>query len=503
MLHSYFANIPKNIVMASSLEDDHRIDELMEFLLTHNLLDHYAISNGMDMTQWEANKQACRDIQNAFSCDVANGIFEANTQEQHEALMRHLHRLHKYGMLNKQTKSQAEAAIVLKHPGAVTHHEVPKVDETAAPSTSHTMQLPVTAIASTPPMTREQLQEEFIRDIKSRYNSGIPLRLSDALTQYCALVNRGVSKDERSRIKILSEHTGDLFLHEYSDTHFTQYKNAQLSERNPRTLDEQIGLARRIYKVLIEQRVYFGKNPLEKWKPSVSAHSRKQKAASSIATIDRIASVFGSKAFAEFGLSHPAYYLIIMTAVVTGMRITSICRLQSPDLLVTLDGIPVIDIFHMDKTLAGKRQVPIPQDLFTAVKAFLDVHGSFGIEDRGEKGCSDAIRELNEKFFAEHPKLDNTQLNPHALRTALNCYLIKNGISMDTRCALLGHSLGHVNNRAYSSGISTPALVHGLCGIQDKILTGLNFDCDIALGSDHLMTNSQHLCEHASPLIMH
>lgn len=501
MINAYCANIPKNIVMASSLEDDHRIDELMEFLLTHNLLDQYAISNGIDMAQWEANKQACRDIQNAFSCDVSNGIFEASTQEQHEALMRHLHRLHKYGMLNKQSKSQAEAAIVLKHPGTVTQ-TMPKVDETAAPPPSQSMQLPVPATTSTPLMSREQLQEEFIRDTKSRYDCGIPLRLSDALTQYCALVNRKVSKDERSRIKILSEHTGDLFLHEYSETHFTQYKNAQLRERNPRTLDEQIGLARRIYKVLIEQRVYFGKNPLEKWKPSVSASSRKQKAASSIATIDRVASVFGSKAFAEFGLSHPAYYLIIMTAVVTGMRITSICRLQSPDLLVTLDGIPVIDIFHMDKTLAGKRQIPIPQDLFTAVKAFLDVHGSFGIEDRAEKGCSDAIRELNEQFFAKHPKLDNTHLNPHALRTALNCYLIKNGIPMDTRCALLGHSLGHTNNRAYSSGISTPVLVLGLCGIQDKILTGLNFNPDIALGSDHFITDITHRGEHASPLIL-
>jgi integrase len=502
MLHAYCANIPKNIVMASSIEDDHRIDELMEFLFTNNLLDHYAMSSGMNMEQWEANKQMSRDIQCAFSCDVSNGIFEASTQEQHEALMRHLHRLHKYGMLNKQSKNQAEAAIALKQPSTGANLTTPKVDELPVPSPSPTIQMPVALGASTPPLTREQLKEEFIRDIKSRYDCAIPLRLSDALTKYCALGGRKVSKDERSRIKILSEHTGDLFLHEYSDTHFTKYKNAQLSERNPRTLDEQIGLARRIYKVLIEQRVYFGKNPLEKWKPSVSANSRKLKAASSIASIDRIASVFGSKAFAEFGLSHPAYYLIIMTAVVTGMRITSICRLQSPDLLVTLDGIPVIDIFHMDKSLAGKRQVPIPQDLFTAVKAFLDAHGGFGIEDRGEKGCSDAIRELNDQFFAEHPNLDNTELNPHKLRTALNCYLINNGIAMDTRCALLGHSLGHVNNRSYSSGISTPALVIGLCGIQDKILTGLNFNLDIAIASDHPIADSLLRNVHATPLVL-
>jgi integrase len=501
MLLNYCANIPRNSVIASSVEDDSRIDELMDFLHTHNMLDHYAKTSGMDMAQWEASKQTAREIQTAFACDVSNGIFEATTQEQHEALMRHLHRLHKFGMLDQQTMAQAEESIVCKE-SAQTIPSHPTETVTPAQSPLPTAHTPAPAAAVTTLLTQEQMREEIIRDIKSRYNSGIPLRLSDALVHYCALVDRKVSKDERSRIKVLSEHIGDLFLHEYSDTHFTKYKNAQMSERDVRTLDEQIALARRIYKVLIEQRVYFGMNPLQKWKPSVTAKSRKLKAASSIVTVDRIASVFGSKAFADFGRSHPAYYLIIMTAVVTGMRITSICRLQSTDLLVTLDGIPVIDIFHMDKTLAGMRQVPLPQDLFSALKSFLEEHGSFGIFDRGEKGCSDAIRDLNEEFFRLNPKLSQKQLTPHGLRTSLNNYLIKNCVHMDIRCALLGHSLVHVNNRAYSSGVPTPVLVAGLCGLQDKILAGLNFDQDIALEAGYLIADSAQQLQHCSPHIM-
>ena len=503
MLFAYCANIPRNTVIASSVEDDSRIDELMDFLHTHNMLDHYAKSSGLDMAQWEASKKAARDIQSAFACDVSNGIFEADTQEQHESLMRHLHRLHKFGMLDHQSMACAENSIVCKDSAPATPSlpiDAPTPAQSPLP-TAHTAALaPVAAVTTI--LTPEQMREEIIRDIKSRYNSGIPLRLSDALVHYCALVNRKVSKDERSRIKVLSEHIGDLFLHDYSDTHFTKYKNAQMSERDVRTLDEQIALVRRIYKVLIEQRVYFGMNPLQTWRPSVTAKSRKLKAASSIVTVDRIASVFGSKAFADFGRSHPAYYLIIMTAVVTGMRITSICRLQSADLLVTLDGIPVIDIFHMDKTLAGKRQVPIPQELFTALKTFLEMNDGFGIDDRGEKGCSDAIRDLNEDFFKLNPKLSHTALTPHGLRTSLNNYLIKNCVPMDIRCALLGHSLGHVNNRAYSSGVPTPVLVAGLCGLQDKILAGLNFDQDIALEAGYLIAGSTHQLHHCSPPIL-
>lgn len=486
MIHAYLTNMPKNIVMASSVEDDSRIDELMEFLLTNNLLDHYAISNGMDMAQWEANKQMSRDIQSAFFCDVSNGIFEANTQEQHDALMRHLQRLQKYGMLNKQSMARAENAVVLKElrPESV---EEPISNKPLEASASTGTLVPSPSSTSSPALSRQQLREEFIREIKSRYQSGIPLRLSDALKQYCALRNRAESRDERSRIKILSESLGDLFLHEYSLRHFTNYKQIKLKDRNVRTLDERIGLARRIFQTLIEQRVYHGENPLKSWKPSTSSVTRKQKAAASIATMDRVASVFGSPEFAEFGSDHPAYYLIIMTAIATGMRITSICRLHSTDLLMTLDGIPVIDVHHRDKTLAGKRQVPVPQDLFDSLKAFLEVHGSFGIEDRGEKGCSDAIRDLNQKFFEQNSKFSNSLLNPHGLRAALNNYLVKNGIQLDIRCAFLGHSLSHVNHQSYSSGISTPVLVDGLCGIQEKILAGVNFNPDISATLGYLI----------------
>lgn len=501
MLHSYCANFPKNVVMASSTEDGSRIDELMDFLFTSNLLDRYANSSGMDMAQWEATKQVARDIKSAFSCDVENGVFEATTQEQHDALMHHLHRLKKYGLLDKQAASKAMQAVVLKE-------QAPQLAPACEPA-ENTQPIPAASPASTPmalpamsDSTRVKLHEEFIREIKSRYQDGIPLRLGDALPQYCALIGRKPSKDERSRIKVVSDHVGDLFLHEYADTHFLAYKKNQLLKRDTRTLDEQISLVKRIYMKLIEQKLFHGKNPLESWKPSTSAKTRKQKAASSIATIDRIASVFGSTEFAEFGAEHPAYYLIIMTAIVTGMRITSVCRLQSPDLLMTLDGIPVIDIHHRDKSLAGKRQVPIPRELFDALKAFLKAHDGFGIEDRGEKGCSDAIRDFNERFFKKNPKLSSELLKPHGLRSALNNYLLKSGIQMDIRCALLGHALGHVNIRSYSEGMSTPVLVAGLCGIQDKILTGMNFDSNIPLLSGYLTTSNVDTFQHATPHIM-
>jgi integrase len=317
--------------------------------------------------------------------------------------------------------------------------------------------------------------EELIREVKSHYHGGLPLDLMSALHLYCTYMNREPSVDEISRIKKLTAFLGERQLHEYSYDDFLIYQNDEIKRLNPRTIDERLALVRRIYSKLISRGAYKGENPLQSWKPSISVHNRKSKAKEDIASIDRVLSVYGSTEFAEFGTSHKSFYLIVMIAIVTGMRISSICRLTNHDLIESIDGIHVISVAG-DKTTAGKRLVPLPRVLFDTVKQYLSENKTFGIKCRGSKGFSDAIKKLKDEFFLLNTGFNKEHLNPHGLRASLNNYLIASEVDEAYRCSLVGHKITSPNNKYYGVPITPSVLLAGLKGKQELILKKLNFD---------------------------
>jgi integrase len=382
-------------------------------------------------------------------CDINNGIFEAQTVEQHQALMNHLHLLESCGRLK------------------------PKTTNTPSQSTGTVHMEPLTT--STAQISKEDLMEELIREVKLKYHGGLPLDLMSALHLYCTYMDREPSVDEISRIKKLTVFLADRQLHEYSYDDFLIYQNDEIKRLNPRTIDERLALVRRIYSKLISRGAYKGENPLESWKPSISVHSRKSKAKEDIASIERVVSVYGSSEFAEFGTTHKSFYLIMMIATVTGMRISSICRLTSQDLIESFDGIHVISIAG-DKTKAGTRLVPLPSVLFETVKKYLNENRTFDIKCRGTKGFSDAIKKLKDEFFSLNSGFNKEQLNPHGLRASLNNYLIASEVDEAYRCSLLGHKITSPNNKYYGVPITSSILLGGLKGTQELILKKLNFD---------------------------
>lgn len=442
MIRTYITNIPKNNTVCSANEGG-LLAELFGVLDRAKLLDHYDSVAGVDSQPSSANGNT------NFTCDIQNGIFEAQTVEQHQALINHLHMLESCGRLKPKTNT---------NPNQETPTPV------VAPSKT-----------STEVISKEDLMEELIKEIKAHYHSGIPLDLPSALHLYCTFSNREPTDDETSRVKILDVYLGSRQIHEYKYPDFIRYQNEKIKELSARTVDERLALARRIYAKLIERGAYNSENPLQNWKPSISAHKRKSKAAEDIACIDRVVSVYGSTEFSKFGESHKSYYLIVSTAIVTGMRISSICGLMSNDLLVTLDGIPVISVAR-DKTSAGKRSVPVPRILFDTLKLHLELNNGFGIKCRGKKGYSDAIKDLSDEFFSLNSGFGKKLLNPHGLRAALNNYLMESQIDEAYRCTLLGHQITNPNNKYYAKPVSPPILVAGLKGIQEKILSGLKFD---------------------------
>jgi integrase len=364
----------------------------------------------------------------------------------------------------------------------------PPVQSNTAPLVQEP-RIPIPAVKLTPPpfmnsASRQDVITGFKELVKEVYEAGVPMGLTDALKTYCRYVDRKPSKDELSRVRIIERDMNDPYLHELTADNFSSYEAAQLKELSVRTIEERLALVKRIYDLLMSKRVYRGTNPLSYWKPSVSAKVRKEKAAAGIASIERVCTVFGSHEFALFGQTHRAFYLVMITAVVTGMRITSICRLKSTDLMLSLDGIPIIDL-GVDKTPAGKRQIPIPTRLHTALKDYLREHGKFPFADRGkDKGCSDAISKLYKEFIAQYPGFNLFGLNPHGLRASLNNHLHKINVPIDMRCAFIGHKNNHVNSVFYSEPTEIDLLELNVKGVQEKLLNALQFDQHVTAGEE-------------------
>jgi integrase len=460
MTHLYQINLPELIFNTTGDAGRKASEQLLELLWKHDLISR------MQSKRSDATAQYASHVSQDLVCDMPHGIFIANSLPDHQQVLNQVERLLKFGLHNMPCFWPSSAN---------------------ASAASHAPTLPAThvstpAVVLTPPpfMNLEHSQEvitHFKQLVKSKYMSGVPMDLNEALRTYCTFVGRNPSKDELSRVRNVAKDLNEPYLHELTSEHFSTYENNLVkSAMGIRTIEERIALIKRIYETLIQKRTYLDGNPLSYWKPSVSSKVRKAKAAAGIASIERVCTVFGSHEFALFGQTHRAFYLVMITAVVTGMRITSICRLKAADLMFSLEDAPIIDI-EMDKTLAGKRQIPIPARLHIALKDYLRAHGKFPIADRGkDKGCSDAISKLYKEFVEQYPQFDLFGLNPHGLRASLNNHLHKINVPQNMCCALLGHKDNHVNSIFYAEPTETDLLELNIKGVQEKLLKTLKFD---------------------------
>lgn len=455
----YEIDLPNFVIKTDGAAGVNASEQLLGLLAQHTLIER--MKPQLSCNSRQSTVQAHTD----FVCNLPEGIFSAHSLSGHQKLMDHIHRLLNYGLLNMPSFWQAHGTAALPAMAASGH-----VTPAAKPMIT----------LSPPALMNAQVRHEVIADfkrlVKEKYVAGTPLTLQDGLAAYCRFKNRKPSKDELSRVRIVAKDLDDPYLHELTRELLGIYENNQIARIGARTIEERMALVKRIYQTLIEKHAYRCSNPLANWKPSISARVRKQRAADGIASMERVCTVFGSPEFAKFGQSHRAFYLIVMTAVVTGMRITSICRLKAFDLITTLDGTPIIDV-NVDKTGAGKRQVPIPASLHTALKTYLHTHRKFPVADRGkDKGCSDAISKLYEEFLEHNPGFNLKGMNPHGLRASLNDYLGKAKIPFDIRCALIGHKNQHVNSVSYSTPLTADLIAQSVSTLQEQLLTALKFD---------------------------
>jgi integrase len=269
---------------------------------------------------------------------------------------------------------------------------------------------------------------------------------------------------KNSDIRTLTERgVSDLILH-----------LRQEQGNDPRTIDNKIGFLRAVINHLIKNGQFFGVNPAAA-KNLVSKRERRQSGTKPIAYND-LKLVFGDSRFAKMRDEKPNIYLIVMTGLVTGMRVSSVGRLTAADLKISMKGTHYIDISG-DKTIAGNRDIPIPQILFESLHEHLTAHGNFGLTERGGgKGYSDAVNKPIKAFLKEH-RLEGVhkKLSFHAFRKSFNDHLLKCGVEQYICGAVLGHVDETMTTGVYAKTPSVDVLAERIDHHQIEILNYLTF----------------------------
>jgi integrase len=479
----YYVNIPQGQIKAEPGSDDAKKNELIDFLKKEELIKQYAAKDGAVQAH-----DTPETFEEMFKIDLPNGIFKADTQDQHDALMNNLHAMKDAGILQSLAQKVIKPAQVLA---------------TAASQTIvHVVGATQQTVSMQDVLGRDRDLEKM-EEVKNLYHRGLPLTLSQAGEAYIKYsfdakpVNNITAKNYRSRMNKIIEVCGDRYLHELEDDDVVEIElmlletpAAKLSKSSTaknglnvaakqdslkrRTVSERLRHLKAVYKKMKIKRRYSGENPLEHWEALVSSRERKKDGQKSIRSVERVEVIFNGEYYSQFRQKAPNMYLLLMTAIVTGMRASSIARLKEEDLMLSVGGTPMIDVTR-DKTVAGVRQVPLPRPLFDALKMYLRENKNMGFRADTADNYSSAISKANRRFKKIFGGETAEQLNAHDMRRSFNEYLKKRGVQLDVRSAVMGHSQREVNVVSYSNGISVDESSDVISTIQEDLLTLMKF----------------------------
>jgi integrase len=243
---------------------------------------------------------------------------------------------------------------------------------------------------------------------------------------------------------------------------------------DPRTIDNKTGYVRAVINFLVKHGRHPGPNPASD--KNLVSKREKRKAGTKPFAYNDLKVVFGGEEFRRYGGQRPEIYLICMVGLVTGMRVSSVARLTAADLKRSMHGTPYIDISN-DKTIAGNRDIPIPELLSTALGKFFDGHDDFGLQEREDgKGYSDQLNKPLKAFMKVHGYDKRyTKMSFHAFRKSFNQHLLTNNVDRYICGAILGHVDESMTTGVYADPPSVDFLAEKVCPKQVELLEYLGF----------------------------
>lgn len=303
------------------------------------------------------------------------------------------------------------------------------------------------------------------------------LTLSELSAKFFALkssLSSGTKTDYAATAKEFDAYTKSSDLSRITDQMVTNFMEHLAKKGNtPRTIDKKVGAVRALFNFAIKQKIYSGNNPAAD--RNLLSKKEKRNSGSKPFELSDIQTLFGCSKFKQFKTSNPDFFWIVMTGILTGIRVTALSAISTNSLKITPKNTHYIYV-EQDKTLAGRRSVPVPKVFFDSLKTFLDTSKNFVYETRPNgKGASDPIRkELDKHKIAVN--FDGKGLTFHSFRKTLNTFLMHEKVPFEVRCQFIGHEFDHVNKQVYGEEFSTDELSEWVIPAQQKLLELLKFE---------------------------
>ena len=349
-----------------------------------------------------------------YEIDIGRGVFKSDGEDDH--------------------KRMQEAIYSLENVGAF------------APKQVSTTQPPLKA----PGLRLQQLAEKFF-ELRKNLKPATALAYKTTAIRFSGFIgNPVISQIDRSDV--------------------TRYQEDLAKYNGVRTIDNKIGVLSSLFNFSIKQGYYFGENPAM----GRQLLSNKDKAANGfvIFELDEIKAVFNPIALKRWRQTDPDFYFSTMLALISGCRISEITSLEVNQ--IRSNPVPHIKI-TASKTVAGIRDVPIPQTFFDELLAFIPKSGPvFKYTLRLGKGSGNAVSQKFNRHLIE-TKTKRPKLVFHSLRKFLNNLCLENDIQIEARCQLFGHELESVNVQTYTKKIQIEKMAAIFSPIQTKLLTTINY----------------------------
>lgn len=362
-----------------------------------------------------------------YEIDLASGKLKADGPDDHALMMEALSKLASLQISPQAVSTEAPAAVPAPQPRA--------------------------PLATSSRLTLSQLASKFF---------GLKSSLSE-----------GTKTDYAATAKEFDTHCGDLILPQVTDATVTSFMEYLAGKGNtPRTIDKKVGAVRALFNFAIKQKLYTGANPAAD--RNLLSKKEKRNAGSRPFDMSDLQTLFACQRFQDYRTKDPDFYWLILSGVITGIRVTALSAITDTSLKVSPQGVPYIQV-DKDKTAAGRRSVPVPQEFFDGLKSFLDQSKRFVYEDRPDgKGASDPVR----KELDRHKKAIKFEAKGqtfHGFRKTLNTYLMHEKVPFEVRCQFIGHEFDHVNKQVYAEQFSTEEVAGFVVPVQRKLLQLLKF----------------------------
>lgn len=249
----------------------------------------------------------------------------------------------------------------------------------------------------------------------------------------------------------------------------TRYQEFLAGKGNSvRTIDNKISIVRALYNFAEIQGYTRNENPAKN--RALLTKKQRLKGGYAIFEKEEIELFFKSQFFKEQKEKDPDYTNAVILGLFTGCRIGEITNLKKEQFKVSSTGVNYLTI-RDSKTLAGIREVPIHPWVFNRIQSFIDKKTDkvFKYVEVEGKGTGNAV---GKKFArnVESAGITREKLVFHSLRKFVNNELLRNKVSLEHRCQLIGHELDNVNVAIYTEKINIEEMAEAVFPTFENIL---------------------------------